>query len=66
MRSKRKFVFVFTPVSIDIADDAFRFSICEIITRSGIASSLFAFGYIKYRHRNVYYMDLFFAQFSNL
>jgi hypothetical protein len=23
-------------------------------------------GYIKYRHRNVYYMDLFFARFSNL
>jgi hypothetical protein len=66
MRSKRKFVFIFTPLSIDIADDAFRFSICEIITKSGMASSLFSVGYIKYRHRNAYYMDLFFARFSNL
>ena len=66
MRSKRKFVFIFTPLSIDIADDAFRFSICDIITMSGTASSLLSVGYIKYRHRNVYYMDLFFARFSNL
>lgn len=66
MRSKRKFVFIFTPLSIDISDDAFRFDICEIITKSGMASSLFSVGYIKYRHRNVYYMDLFFARFSNL
>jgi len=66
MKSKRKFVFIFTPLSIDIADDSFRFSICEIITKSGMASSLFSVGYIKYRHRNVYYMDLLFARFSNL
>ena len=45
----KPFYFSFVPLLIEVADDSFKFSLCEVTDYKSGVSSLFSWGYVTHK-----------------
>lgn len=62
----KPFYFSFVPLLIEVADDSFKFSLCEVTNYKSGVSSLFSWGYVTHKDRKIYVVDLVFFKLRTL
>lgn len=62
----KTFYFSFVPLLIEVADDSFKLSVCEITDYKNGVSSLFSWGYVTHKDRKIYVVDFMFFKLRSL